>query len=407
MKKTTYLLLLALITTHFFDIKPLGNIMAMNSGVIGTITLYLWIYFGYKKYRSESNRLINNKTTKAPIIWVIAGIFFSFLPAYIYHGQSFLTSLIAYRETYIWFFGIAILYVSPKPKEIITSLTAFSLLFVVASLLRTIDQSLFYYSTVNWTIDSFESKGEILFGDGLVLMLIPLYYYSEKYRNDSDRKSLVYILFFITSLFIIQNRSTLFVAVVIVMFMVITKKSKYRLLSIGLFSVAAVVFFVNTINIWSSLITETTEQIDNEDYNRVKAFTYFMYDANKSWTTFLFGNGFLSTRSTSLSFDLFEMGIVNSDLGLIGFWNQFGLIPIFVFIVCIIKSLTNKGTPFFIKAIGFHILCGAFTMSYFARGTSVLLFIFYYYMFVYYSRHSIIERKKKQHESIVPNSSLS
>ncbi len=410
MKKTTYLLLLALITVHFFDILPIGYIMGTNSGIIGTLSIYLWLFWGYKTYKKQTNICLNNLQAKTPILWILTGIFLSFIPAYLYYGQPFLTSLIAYREVYIWFFGIIILFIYPTPKDIINSLTIFSFFFATAALLRTVFmKDLFYfpYSEVGDKIlENGNWEGEIVFSDGLGLLLIPLYYYAEQVREFFTKKRICYLLFLLTLLFVIQNRSTLFVAVIIVMFMMMTKRTKYKFIYILLGGALFLTIFMYTADTWSLLFEETSTQIGDDDYNRVKALAYFMNEGNKSWLTATLGNGFLSNKATSLMADLREMGIVNSDMGLIGFWNQFGIIPIFIFIGCIVKSILKKGVPLYIKAVGFHILCGAFTMSYLCKGTMVLLFIFYYYLYIYYS-HNAKLLKTKKYESIVFDSSLS
>lgn len=409
MKKATYLLLLTLITVHFFDVLPIGYIMGKNSGIIGTLMLFFWMFWGYKSYKNQTNTCLNNAKNRKPVIWILVGIFLSFVPAGLFYGQSFLTSFIAYREVYIWFFGIIILFICPEPKDIIKGLTIFSILYAVASALRTIFMSdLFYFpfSEVGEKIlDTGGEEGELIFGDGLGLLLVPLYYYAEQARKSITPQNLRYLLFFIAILFVIRNRSTLFVAMIIVLYMMMTKKTKYRLLFISIFGLLVMTFFVYTADIWSSLFEETVTQIDDDNYNRVKAFAYFWNEANKSWITVIFGNGFLSSNATSLMADLREVGIVNSDMGLIGFWNQFGIIPIVVFTRCIVKSILNKGIPLYVKATGFHILCGAFTMSYLAKGTMVLLFVFYYYLYIYYSQ--LLSPINTKDESIVLNPSLS
>ena len=411
MKKTTYLLLLTLITVHFFDILPVGYVMGENSGIIGTLMLYFWIFWGYKIYKKQTDVCLNCIRNRKPIMWILMGIFLSFIPAYIFHGQYFLTSLIAYREVYIWFFGLIILIICPEPKDIIKALTVFSILFAIASVLKTIFmRDLFYFpfsEVGEKVLDKGGEEGELMFGDGLGLLLIPLYYYADQVREVVTKKALRYLLFFLAALFVIQNRSTLFVAMAIVLFMMMTKKTKYRLLFIFIFGLLAIVFFVYTADTWSSLFEETSTQIDDDDYNRVKAFAYFMNEANKSWITVILGNGFLSSNATSLMADLREVGIVNSDMGLIGFWNQFGIIPIIVFASCIVKSILKKNIPLYVKATGLHILCGAFTMSYLAMGTMALLFIFYYYLYIYYSQYPLLSQKTTSNESIVPNPSLS
>ena len=129
----------------------------------------------------------------------------------------------------------------------------------------------------------------------------------------------------------------------------------------------------------------------------MKAFMYFVYEANKNWVTIILGNGFLSRYSTLQMYDLMESGIVNSDMGMIGFWNQFGIIPVFVFVFYSLKAIFHKHMPLYVKAIGLHFLIGAFTMCYFAFDVQALLFILFYYLYSYYDSLSfnnvLVQRK--------------
>ena len=78
MKQTTYLILMMLIAGHFLDILPLGYIMDMNGGLIGTLMLYFWMYYGIVYYKNKSTHQFYTSENRKPIIWILVGIFISF-----------------------------------------------------------------------------------------------------------------------------------------------------------------------------------------------------------------------------------------------------------------------------------------------------------------------------------------
>ena len=53
----------------------------------------------------------------------------------------------------------------------------------------------------------------------------------------------------------------------------------------------------------SALMDETMGQLTDEDYNRVKAFNYFISPVNGEWA-FVWGNGFISGHVSSLAFGI-------------------------------------------------------------------------------------------------------
>ena len=81
----------------------------------------------------------------------------------------------------------------------------------------------------------------------------------------------------------------------------------------------------------NSLIGETQEQLDNDNYARRVALRYYVFDYNEgSVPKMLFGNGQPASGSDYVKDMLVanEMGAYWSDIGLIGDWFLFGIIPI-------------------------------------------------------------------------------
>ncbi len=383
MKKSTYIFVLLLLTVNFFDIQPFGSWLSASGGTVGLIMLYLWVFIGFIFFSKRSLHDLSTLKNNASTMWIFAGLLLSMIPAYLYSQQSLGVSLVAYRRFYFWIAIPMLLYIRPNEPDIIKPLTWFGILFFAMSLLKSrfFPQWFFFSETVQIKM-SYAVENELLHFYGLALLLYPLYYYCGKLKDKYSVKDTLMVLLFLTFLYFLQNRSTLFIAVIITGYAFLTSKNKFGIPIIILLSIF---IFYQTQEVWMELREQTFAQLSDPDYNRVKAFNYFVYGANKNLLTILLGNGYLSAHATSRMMDNMEMGIFNSDLGMIGFWNQFGIIPIIVILVVIIKVLVSKACPFYVKAIALHILGGALTISYFAHPADMLWFIFLYYLFLYYT----------------------
>lgn len=385
MKKSTYIFVLLFLSANCFDLQPIGQLFALFNGVAGQFFLYLWIIYGLFIFKNKADHSLCVHKHIIPVIWILAGIIISMIPAYIYYGQSLTTSIIAYRTQYLWIVIPVLLYIKPTTRDIIIPLNVFSLLFVILSLFRTYWLPNIFYYTDDQQISLLEHENEVLVLSGLQLLLISYYYYVGKFKASTNVSNLVIVCLYLIAFFIIQNRSTLFIAVIIMGYAIIKKNSKYKFFFLSISIIFVVIIAFLTFDVWIDLIDETNSQLDNDDYNRAKAFYYFVYEANKNEVTAILGNGFLSSKTTSLMQDMMDLGIFNSDLGIIGYWNQFGLIPIIVFIIYICKAILSKKTPFFVKATGVHILGCSMTISYFATLISIMWYSLFYYLYIYYS----------------------
>ena len=175
------------------------------------------------------------------------------------------------------------------------------------------------------------------------------------------------------------NRSNLFASVIVLGVATVGIKSRYKFFYVFLTVIIAAIIFSFTESYWNDLIIETNSNISDADYNRNKAFAYFAFEGSNHFLTQILGNGFLSSRSGDVMARLREMGIYNSDMGFIGFWNQFGIIPIIVFIMLPILAIKNRFFPPYLKMFGAHILLCSYSTSYYGAPEHAIIFILFYY----------------------------
>ena len=401
MSKSIYIFILTMLTTQFLDIRPFSEWMAERNGLDGLIFVILWMAFGVFHYHHRSEHDLCSYSTVKPYFWIMAGIFLSMIPAFLYFNQSFVQSLMTYRIQYFWLMLPLLLYIRPEIENIVRPLNLFSFLFVITAFIRTrIAPEWFLFSDTvleRLTYTDYYAN-ELVHGSGILLLLIPLYYYVSDLREEMTTRNITYVSLYLVAFLILQNRSTLFIVVLVIIYAIVVNRSVNHFSLLLLALIGGMGFYYFTIDTWNALFNETIENLNDKDYNRVMGFYYFIYEANTHLLTYVLGNGYLSAHSTSHMQDFMEKGIYNADLGFIGYWNQFGLIPIIVFVTYIIKAMRSRLCPFYVKAIGFHIIACSITLSYFSFLHNILWFSLFYYLYVYHTEDPEFDEEYEDEE---------
>ena len=170
----------------------------------------------------------------------------------------------------------------------------------------------------------------------------------------------------------------------------------FRILSVVLLALAIGM----TIPQWIKLFQETVSQLGDDDYNRILAYNYFLFQACPKPIYYFTGMGLISANTSSIMKDLMDMGIYNSDVGFVGLWNHYGILPIIAIIIVSLKGL-KKGTPLYLKFNAVFILIGGVTIACFNTPDKILWLCTFIYM-VY---HSDISHSRSDNRSIQPGQS--
>lgn len=376
MKKIIYLLILFVLICQEWSIIPMG----MWSADVHFILLYGYVLMGFILFRKNKMNLFK-KYGKTYYALIILGILLSVIPAYVYHGQGIVQSWITARTQLCWLF-IPLLYkISPTEKEILRFAKYASILIVIVCLLEFININLF-------VIDE-EQKNRMLRGEypytalGYWVSTIPIFMYLQriKLNQGSFSKNIIVVILCLFVIFFMQNRSTLFPITLLTIYTLIWKTKTKNKIFINCFTAIMVsVVIVYSQEIWLDLFTETTEQVKDSDYARNVEIAYFFSPhANPGILTYILGNGMISKHTHSWVEMLHEAQIFNSDVGFIGFWNYFGIIPVIIFFVTMLMPLVRKDYPYYLKLWGLQMLVCSITISYFAAP----IYCFYYALFFY------------------------
>lgn len=374
MSKSNYLCILYILFVSAFSMIPLGYIS--NDGFLVLTLLYL---YGGVKYYGKYKEIYFQKKYYSLIEWIFVGFLGSMLMAFMFYGQGFIQSVITYREQLLMLTPFFLAQIAPSEEDVMDSLRKFSIIYGPVVVLNYLYPSIMV-SNVNAEVIDFKSIDEAMV-PGYSMLTIYLYYLLQQLRSHFDMKKLLFIIYILAVLVMIQNRSTLFPALLISAYMLLKMNTKFKpIIMLVVISIAAV--FV--VDIIESLIEQTGSELENKDANRNKAFLYFLFEYSPSWLCYIFGNGILSLHVSSKIQDLQMMGIHNSDLGFIGYWTQLGIIPIIVFMYIYLGSL-KRNMPIYIKLISIQTLICGLTISFFARAPHMIFFIMFYYLYSLYT----------------------
>lgn len=374
MKKSTYLTILLLIWVNFWNIKPFGgNINSDYTQIL--IILYLIagtiiysknrIHFAVKKYK--------------PMSFIFLGIFLSMISANIYYGQTFLQSLISYRSMYFLLSIYFFFRISFTQNDIFKGINRFAVLLAIMYVIKMAIPGLFYFSERILELQEFE--GYTMGMGGFALITIPLFMRLQTLREKFSTQNLLWILFYLMILILMQNRSVLFGSLLITGYQLIKMKSKYKYVIITICIGLFVYFGLDIIN---NLIIETEEQLADSEYNRNKALAYFIAATTQDWFTAIFGCGFISAHTSPIMQTLMDAGIYNSDVGLVGFWNHYGIIPVITILYLFTSTLRTKEMPQYMKMLAILHLSCILTIEYYGNYVSMSRFLFFYYLYFYY-----------------------
>lgn len=359
------------------------------------IITFLWAalaYYIFPKRSPITYLLIRIKYIKY-IYLIFLGVFISMFSAYFFWGQSLLTTFIAQRGVYSFIMLPVLLHVSPTEKDIIKALkwitigtiAVWCISIVAPNLIGSIKMEAIERRQDQ---DSPDLGFNIL---GMYFVLMYLYFLIQSYITKFSIKTFLQASALLVFFFLYQNRSLLIGAVIVYLYSILMFKSKHKTGLILLQVLLLVLGVIYTKEIWFNLFEESQDQLVNLDYNRWKALSYYIYDYSPNWFCYVFGNGFPSANNSfgQLMWSNFEKGIYASDIGMIGMWTTYGLIPLFAIYSVLVYLLFKKRNPLYLKFISFHIIAVP-TIFHFWKNPGVFLFVLLIYLYALHTEQNKI-----------------
>lgn len=369
-----WLCILMILSVNFFELLPFTRLFGVDGGfTFYLITLFILFTFYRRKYIKDYLSWMN------PFWWFMIGVLLSFIPAQLYYGQGFGRSFLTNRHMLYFCAFPVFIAIRPTEREIRSALYGFSVIYLMVVL---------YVSFVNQSVikipeySSFLEKESdyVLTVQGFRYVVLGLIMALDRLMHRFSSRNMFWVFFLFGILFLVQNRTALMTAVVVSLFAIWDMKMSARkllmmavILSAGLFMVAM------TASQWGLLYNETLQQLSDPDYNRIKAMGY-MFSHRDGFIRYILGDGFISGYVNPILQRLGEEGIFHSDVGLVGTWHQYGVIPVSVVLVACFKGLAAQKS-FISKSIAIYILLGAVTLSYFGLAETLTLLAFFLYMY--------------------------
>lgn len=394
MNKSLYIFFCLIFAVNFWDLSVVVNVLTAD---IVLVLDWMWILSGIYFF-NENKRLksLNSYNYNKPLVLILAGVFISMFSAYFFGGQSLLTTLIAQRPIYSFMFLPAILFVQPTEKDIIKALKWISIGTIVVWVLVHFKTDIIKLDKEK--IDQFEMNNKDLsaklefYVTGIHLVVlyvyIKIYQYIKKFSWDVFLEASLLLIFII----LYQNRSMILGVIPVFIYSMYKFKSTYKSTIIIVASIAIIVGVIYTSDVWKLMIENTQSNLGETDYNRWKALYYYFGYYSSNWFCYVFGNGYPSGGNSplgNLMWANFEKGIFTSDLGMIGMWVDYGILPLIAIYGIIISILRKNIYPLYLKFVCLHIVFVP-TIFHFWSNPGIALFSLIIYMHAYYT-----DRNKK------------
>ena len=384
-KRIVYLVLLWVIAAEFFNLWFYGY-LDQN---IKLLVLFLYSFLGAFFFRRH--RWVDFRDDLIQLKLLIAGLFFSMLMASQFYNQNLLTSLVTYRFQYACLCFIPLLIISPTKQELSASFKVYAIIYSIFYLILRSNLELLAVTEEQMikVLNHLENNEFVV--NGRTLMLIGCIFYLEDLVKKFSWKTLVIITFFYIILILNQNRGHLLSMIPLLAWCIYKTQYVYRGVLWIILIPILVAFIIQSSDLWTSLFEETTSQLENDDYARNRAYSYFLFEASPNVWCYIFGNGLISYYTSDYIQELQSMHIYNSDVGIVGYWNQYGVLALLGYFYMIYHLVRNKNVPLWAKLLSFVIILNPFTGGYIAKTEALFFYFIVYYAYVYYIKHGQYE----------------
>ena len=367
-----WLFILLILSVEVFNLNAVSRFMGPNS-CFGFSLGILFLLFTF----CISIPIWDMRKCMWPVFWIMLGTALSFIPANLYYGQLYSRSFLTNRHMFmIWM--VPVLYaVRPTLRELRQAFYAFAIVYFLLALAVTFINP---YMIPHSDSEPFVEEGDFIhILPGIRLLVIALILAVNEVRKQQNIRNFLWVVFLFGVVFMVQNRTSL-LASIIVIYMGIRRSTnaKGRLVGTAVGILLAILMAIYTATQWDYLIQQTIEELSDPEYNRNKAYAYMF--SERDLVRYILGDGFISSYAHPLMPRLQENGIFFSDVGMIGFWNQYGVVSTVALFVIFFRGLARK-RGYVVNAISVLWLVGVPSLSYWGMFSSLVPLSIYIYLF--------------------------
>lgn len=353
-------------------------------------SMYLLVFLFTLKELFKRTTSIYHKVVK----YIFACFIISSFSAFCFWEQSFLSSYIAYINTfsgYMYFFILS--RIKPAPSFVIRIVVAYAVMWMMAYCIAfvSLPNIIFGDPELDWDMSRGLYRIKIL-GGGFVFLA-----YYMAINNACDKKSKkwsVWALVLFCIIVLMLTRQLIAITVMLTMLYLMTKSFK-NIVKLAILVVAIVVLILPQIASHIDIPFKTmyeltmTQMIENdvEDDVRIKGVEYFFTEFPNNFVTTIFGNGYAHPDSSYGKWELthcFMNAYIRADIGYIGLYITYGILGVVVFLAMFYYCFKAKlpSGMLYIKLFMIHIAM-ANVLSWPIRDMSieigVCLYLFHYY----------------------------
>lgn len=388
MAKTLYFFIALLLGINFWGLIFLEGVFNNTTNAVFAL---IWALLGFYWFRTRQGYPKNHAFARFNIyfFWLVAGFGLSVISAHVFWDQGWATGIIVNRGL-IWYIYIPIiLFIQPSAEELMKAIFFYTLLYSVVWVIQAVTPFPIYSSLAS-AIELGRTRFELTeneFGlllPGYSVILFLLYYRIQLMRDNPNFSNSVFAFILLIFFFLLQNRGALFFAVIVFGYALITLRSRYKYLLVPLFGMLIYITYLYSAEHWNALLKETVEQFNDPLTNRWRSFDLFLFDYAPHWMCNFLGNGLLSANIPAGRWiqNLMDQGYYQYDNGMLGFWSQYGVIPMLVLYTVIFRIFLKKSAPFFLKAMAAHILVMPIAWNF--GSADIIIFVILIYLLAYY-----------------------
>jgi hypothetical protein len=333
-----------------FDLIPFG-ILGESWKLLPLLVEIFLLLYGLSKYWYSRNK-VSVFAEKALFVFYLLMLLSSFRAALEY-DQSIIDTLVAQRHNLMLLFFLLFSKMNLTLDEIELTFKNLSIASFVMLIVAIFHPELFATEEAVDYLAKQQSLGATtdvaVFYPGLQAVLLYLFLYSRKVVAIPNRHHIIVFLVLFLYIIICQNRSSLLAAAPLFLYVMLKAKYRYKILVI---SIASVLILVIGLTIISGLVDETQKQLENPDYNRWQAISFFIVEFPSNIITVLIGHGVPCSGSPYLESLLYaqetRLAFIH-DIGLLGTCFYYGLFMIAFVLYFIFKGSFGKKMPMWLR----------------------------------------------------------
>ena len=348
------------------------------------ITLILGGLFFF--LRKKSDVVMNYKK----IIVLLIGLrLFSCLMSFFFHSQSMYLSLIAERGALLWLFYIFLHKSKLSPIVIIKIITIIGIVWGLLTIVQQCTYPTFAFAS------RLEDNGDIRYRAGVYRFLVRglqyailagLFYLTLYFTEKKKKKYIFIFLFFIVAIYFHSARQFIAGYLIASLSLIFFLKGKAKWIAFVISGIFVIILAFNFESLFSGYIEQSEDDL-NEDNIRIFAAYFFGMEYFPHWLCNLFGNGIPSPKSAygkEMTEYIQEVLLFHRlDVGIIGSYNQYGLIYCFVIIYSFVKILFSKIYPsrgLFVKLYAIYTLLLLILSEYSIVNYAIPFFCIFFYL---------------------------